>query len=111
MIALDLFSWVLKALVDFLNASPRAVPCTGIRSVSIAFKKIGYDQIATELLLNAAAIVDEKSVPFMGWQLEEKIYWPEEQPSWTSAALILAADASNELTKASHLFLAKQFSS
>jgi hypothetical protein len=78
---------------------------------SIAFKKIGYDQIATELLLNAAAIVDEKSVPFMGWQLEEKIYWPEEQPSWTSAALILAADASNELTKASHLFLAKQFSS
>ena len=47
----------------------------------------------------------------MGWQLEEKIYWPEEQPSWTSAALILAADASNELTKASHLFLAKQFSS
>ena len=64
-----------------------------------------------ELLLNAAAIVDKHSVPFMGWQLEEKIYWPEETPSWTSAALILAADANNTLTKASNLFLIKQFNS
>ena len=74
-------------------------------------KKIGYEKIAQELLLNASAIVDESSVPYMGWQLEEKIYWPAEQPSWTSGALILAADANNALTKASNLFLTKQFSS
>ena len=78
---------------------------------SIAFKKIGHEKNAIELLLNAAAIVDKNSVPFMGWQLEEKIYWPEEKPSWTSAALILAADANNALTKASNLFLIKQFNS
>jgi hypothetical protein len=47
----------------------------------------------------------------MGWQLEEKIYWPEEQPSWTAGALILAADANNALTKAANLFLTKQFNS
>jgi hypothetical protein len=78
---------------------------------SIAFKKIGHEKNAKELLLNASAIVDENCIPYMGWQLEEKIYWPEEQPSWTSGALILAADANNALTSASNLFLAKQFSS
>jgi hypothetical protein len=78
---------------------------------SIAFKKIGHEKNAKELLINASAIVDENSVPYMGWQLEEKIYWPEEQPSWTSGALILAADANNTLTKASNLFLTKQFRS
>ena len=78
---------------------------------SIAFKKLGQDQIAAELLLNAAAIVGENNVPFMGWQLEEQIYWPEEQPSWTSGALILAADANNKLTPASDLFTSKQFKS
>ena len=55
-------------------------------------------------MLNASAIVDANSVPYMGWQLEEKIYWPAEQPSWTSGALILAADANNTLTKASKPF-------
>ena len=78
---------------------------------SIALKKIGYDDLAIELLLNAAAIVDENSIPYMGWQLEEKIYWPEERPSWTSGALILAADANNRLTQASDLFTKMQFSS
>ena len=78
---------------------------------SIAFKKMGHEKNAQELLLNASAIVDESSIPYMGWQLEEKIYWPEEQPSWTAGALILAADANNALTKAANLFLTKQFNS
>ena len=76
---------------------------------SMALKKLGNDELANELLLNAAAIVDGHNIPFMGWQLQEKIYWPDEKPSWTSAALILAADANNHLTRASHLFTAKQF--
>jgi hypothetical protein len=76
---------------------------------SMALKKLGNDELANELLLNAAAIVDGHNIPFMGWQLQEEIYWPDEQPSWTSAALILAADANNHLTRASHLFTAKQF--
>ena len=76
---------------------------------SIAFKKIGENEIAEELLQNAISIVDDKSIPFMGWQFEEKIYWPNEKPTWTSAACILAADAVNNLTTASALFLKEQF--
>ena len=38
-------------------------------------------------------ISDSNNIPFMGWQYEENIFWPEEKPSWTAAALILAADS------------------
>ena len=78
---------------------------------SIAYKKIGEDKIALELLHNAIAIVDREGIPCMGWQFHENIYWPEETPSWTSAACILAADANNHLTNASKLFIKKQFKS
>ena len=78
---------------------------------SIAFKKIGADEIALELLHNAIAIVDKSSIPYMGWQYIENIYWPEETPSWTSGACILAADANYKLTSASDLFLKQQFNS
>tara|TARA_B100001027_G_scaffold22299_1_gene13141 strand:+ start:3385 stop:4428 length:1044 start_codon:yes stop_codon:yes gene_type:complete len=78
---------------------------------SIAFKKMGEDKIALELLHNAIAIVDSRSIPFMGWQYIENIYWPEETPSWTSGACILAADANYKLTSASDLFLIQQFKS
>ena len=76
---------------------------------SIAYKKIGEDKIASELLYNAIAIVDSKGIPYMGWQFSEKIYWPDETPTWTSAACILAADANNRLTPGADLFLKQQF--
>ena len=76
---------------------------------SIAYKKIGEDKIASELLLNAIAIVDREGIPYMGWQFYENIYWPEETPSWTSAACILAADANNQLTLGADLFIKQQF--
>ena len=78
---------------------------------SIAFKKIGEDKIALELLQNAISIVDSKGIPYMGWQFHENIYWPDETPSWTSAACILAADANNRLTSGAGLFLKQQFKS
>jgi hypothetical protein len=78
---------------------------------SIAFKKIGEDKIASELLLNAIAIVDSHDIPYMGWQFHENIYWPEETPSWTAAACILAADANNKLTPGADLFTKLQFKS
>ena len=78
---------------------------------SIAFKKIGEDKIALELLLNAIAIVDEQGIPYMGWQFDENIYWPEETPSWTAAACILAADANHQLTPSANLFIKQQFKS
>ena len=78
---------------------------------SIAYKKIGKDKIALELLHNAISIVDSKGIPYMGWQFHENIYWPDETPSWTSAACILAADANNRLTSGADLFLKQQFKS
>ena len=78
---------------------------------SIAYKKIGKDKIALELLHNAISIVDSKGIPYMGWQFQENIYWPDETPSWTSAACILAADANNRLTSGAGLFLKQQFKS
>ena len=78
---------------------------------SIAFKKIGEDKIALELLLNAIAIVDGQGIPYMGWQFDENIYWPEETPSWTAAACILAADANYQLTPSANLFIKQQFKS
>ena len=45
----------------------------------------------------------------MGWQFHENIYWPEETPSWTSGACILAADANYQLTPGADLFIKQQF--
>ena len=81
---------------------------TGLNKVEMT-KKIGEDKIASELLLNAIAIVDREGIPYMGWQFYENIYWPEETPSWTSAACILAADANNQLTPGADLFIKQQF--
>ena len=47
-------------------------------------------------------------IPYMGWQYEENIFWPNEKPSWTAAALIIAADSVLNFTDASDLFLKDQ---
>ena len=42
-------------------------------------------------------------------EFHENIYWPEETPSWTSGACILAADANHQLTPGADLFIKQQF--
>ncbi len=39
-----------------------------------------------------------------GYQFVEDLLWPEEKPTWTAGAILLAADALTEHTPASHLF-------
>lgn len=39
-----------------------------------------------------------------GYQIEEDTIWPEEKPTWTAAAVILAGDALTDSTPASKLF-------
>jgi hypothetical protein len=39
-----------------------------------------------------------------GYQFVENVLWPDEKPTWTAAAVLLAADALTEHTPASHLF-------
>ena len=44
----------------------------------------------------------------MGWQYEENIFWPEEKPSWTAAALMLSVDCVVNYSDASDLFISNQ---
>jgi hypothetical protein len=44
----------------------------------------------------------------MGWQYKENIFWPDEKPSWTSSALIVAADTLFNLSDAADLFTINQ---
>ena len=48
---------------------------------------------AKKILFEVMNISDPNDIPYMGWQYVENIFWPEEKPSWTAAALILAADS------------------
>ena len=40
-----------------------------------------------------------------GWVFEDQVHWPDERPTWTAAAVLLAADALLKLTPASDFFL------
>ena len=68
----------------------------------------GRDEDAKKLLKDVINISDINGVPYMGWQYEENIFWPLERPSWTSAALIIAADSVMGLSKGKDLFLKDQ---
>ena len=48
---------------------------------------------AADLFAQVQAYRDEDGAFWMGWQTEEEIFWPREKPSWTQAAVLLAADA------------------
>lgn len=39
-----------------------------------------------------------------GYQFVEDLLWPDERPTWTAAAILLAADALTEYSAASHIF-------
>jgi hypothetical protein len=39
-----------------------------------------------------------------GYVFEDEVLWPEERPTWTAGAVLLAADALHELSAASNLF-------
>ena len=41
---------------------------------------------------------------WMGYQFHDKVVWPEEKTTWTSGAILLAADALTEHTAAAKLF-------
>lgn len=47
---------------------------------------------------------DKQGVYENGYQMQEKCFWPEEKTTWTSAGVLLAADALTDHTGASDLF-------
>ena len=74
----------------------------------ISLVKMKRKEDAKKILTEVMNITDSKNIPYMGWQYEENIFWPEEKPSWTAAALILAADTIFEFTAGSDLFTKSQ---
>ena len=74
----------------------------------LALMCAGYDHEAKRLLFDVLNISDEEGIPFMGWQYEQNIFWPEEKPSWTAAALMLSADCVFDYSDASDLFKSDQ---
>lgn len=69
----------------------------------LALLAIGETERAAKLFAALFDYRDEAGVFWMGWQTREQIVWPREQPSWTQAAVILAADALRGDTPGSQL--------
>lgn len=61
--------------------------------LAMALLAAGKRAQAEAMLATTDPVRDDKGVFWMGWQYEEETVWPKEQPSWTQAAAILAADA------------------
>ncbi len=74
----------------------------------IALIMSGNISKAKKILIEVLNISDKKNIPFMGWQFEENFFWPNEKPTWTSAALIIAADSIYDFSDGSDIFTRNQ---
>ena len=74
----------------------------------IALTMSGNITKAKKILIEVLNISDKKNIPFMGWQYEENFFWPNEKPTWTSAALIIAADSIYDFSDGSDIFTRNQ---
>ena len=72
--------------------------------LAMALLKMGRADEAAEIHRWQHAHRDADGAYWMGYQYEEKVFWPADKPSWTAAAVILAADALYGWTDASALF-------
>ena len=59
---------------------------------------------ATEVFSWLSQWREDSGAYWTGYQLAEDILWPDEQPTWTAGAILLAADALTEHTGAANLF-------
>lgn len=66
--------------------------------LAMALLCLGAREKAKTLLQWCAPLRDERGGYAMGWQSEENIVWPDERPSWTAAAMVLALDALHQLS-------------
>lgn len=73
--------------------------------LALACLAAGKPDQARELIANLSPLRAKQGGYWMGWQFEESIVWPFERPSWTSGALIMAADALDGLSPGSDLLI------
>jgi hypothetical protein len=71
----------------------------------LALLAIGEKQKAQEMFSWQHQWRGEDGAYWMGYQFEADAPWPDEKPAWTSASVILAADALVGATSASRLFI------
>lgn len=74
--------------------------------LAMALAKHGERARAETLFGWQARCRDEDGAYWMGWQFREAAFWPADKPSWTQAAVILAADALYGLSPARTFFTA-----
>ena len=68
--------------------------------LAMALISLGVRGRAADLLDWQRAHRDAAGAFWMGWQFDENVVWPEERPTWTQAAAILAFDALHQASPA-----------
>ena len=71
--------------------------------LALALLAIGERVRAQTLLGWCQPLRADEGGYYMGWQSEEQIVWPEERPSWTAAAMVLALDALHQISPAARV--------
>ncbi len=64
----------------------------------------GLRDVAAEVLTWTVALRDRDGAYWTGRTFPDDVVWPREKPTWGSGAILLAADATAELTPGSQLF-------
>jgi hypothetical protein len=72
--------------------------------LALALLAIGQTDKAKEVFSWQHQWRSERGAYWMGYQFESDVPWPVEEPAWTAAAVILAADALTGATSAAGLF-------
>src|SRR5262249_30648706 len=80
------------------------VAAPGTRVPAIALDVIGDKARALDLLEQMQHLRDPGGGYWTGWQFANQAHFPDEQSSWTAAAVVLAADALSGATGGAGIF-------
>ena len=91
--------WVGYALHDVSSAAMESM------SVAMACLAAGARPRAQTVFDSIQRFQVEDGSWWTGYVFPDNVHWPDERPTWTAAAVLLAADALHALTPASRLFV------
>lgn len=97
--------YVVEGLGSRCVADEPWVTAAETAELALACQAVGWTGKARKLIADLAPLAARSGGYWMGWQFEEEILWPCERPAWTSAAVILAADAIEHLSPGSDLLV------
>jgi hypothetical protein len=72
--------------------------------LTMACVAAGLPEPANEMFDNLARYQAEDGSWWTGYAFDDDVMWPDERPTWTAGAVLLAADALEQLTPAGSLF-------